>query len=266
MKKKPLFKMRDVHFEYRPGRPVFSGLSLEIMPGESICILGANGAGKSTLLKILAGLLFPSSGYFEAFGRELTERLMEDDRFAQQYHRRVGFIFQNADAQLLTTRVWDEIAFGPLQLGLHPREVETRIEDVMRMLEISELKDRSPYHLSQGEKKRVAVASVLVMTPQVLLLDEPTSGLDPKSQRWLVEILTELKQNHRTIVISTHDLNLAHLLADRVLLISEDHRLVYDGPSQPVLADTRLLASVNLIDEHLHSHDHEQHVHVYVHR
>ncbi|HHV77916.1 MAG TPA: ABC transporter ATP-binding protein [Syntrophothermus lipocalidus] len=265
MDKKPLFKLREVSFGYRQGEPVFSNLSLEIMPGESVCILGANGAGKSTLLKMLAGLVFPFAGGLEAFEEQLTEKRMENDRFAQEYHRRVGFVFQNPDAQLFTTRVWDEIAFGPLQLGLSPEEITTRVEDVIKMLSISNLKDRSPYHLSQGEKKKVAIASVLVMNPQVLILDEPTTGLDPKTQRWLVELLLELNQNGRTIITSTHDLNLVHLLADRVLLLSEDHRLVYDGPSQKVLANRRLLASVNLIDEYSHTHDQGQHTHLYVH-
>lgn len=111
----------------------------------------------------------------------------------------------------------------------------------------------------------MAIASVLVMNPQVLILDEPTTGLDPKTQRWLVELILELNHNGRTIITSTHDLNLVHLLADRVLLLSEDHRLVYDGPSQKVLANRRLLASVNLIDEYSHTHDQGQHTHLYVH-
>lgn len=261
----PVFALEGMAFSYGGSQRLFSNLSLEIFPGESVCLLGANGSGKSTLLKIFCALAFPTQGKFRAFGQEICENVMENNTFAQKYHRRVGFIFQNSDAQLFNTRVWDEIAFGPSQLGLSKTEVDRRVEDVMRMLQIQTLADWSPYRLSGGEKKKVAVASALVLNPEVLILDEPTNGLDPKTQRWLVDILMELNGRGRTLIISTHNLELAHAISQRALVLSEDHHLVYDGPTPPALESRELLMSVNLIDEYCHVHGEKEHRHRYFH-
>lgn len=260
-----VFALDRISFSYGGIENLFHELSLEILAGDSVCLLGANGSGKSTLLKIFCGLAYPAAGHFRAFGQEITEDLMEDNRFAQKYHRRVGFIFQNSDAQLFNTRVWDEIAFGPLQLGLSQVQVKDRVEDVLTMLNIQSLAERSPYRLSGGEKKKVAVASALILNPEVLILDEPTNGLDPKTQRWLIELLVELHKRGRTIITSTHNLDLAHAISERALVLSEDHRLVYDGPSHQALEDKKLLMSVNLIDEYCHVHGEEEHKHRYIH-
>jgi len=190
---------------------------------------------------------------------------MEDDQFARNYHRRVGFIFQNSDVQLFTTRVWDEIAYGPLQMGLSLEEVRQRVEDVLVMLNIENLQERSPHRLSGGEKKKVAVASVLALNPEVLILDEPSSGLDPKTERWLVELLLELNRKGRTIIVSTHNLELAHAISNRALVLEESHKLVCDGPTQDVLENRELLISVNLIDEYCHVHGDSEHKHHYTH-
>lgn len=261
----PVFAMHNVAFYYGADYPVFSNLNLSIHPGNSICILGANGSGKSTLLKMLCALVFPAAGRFEAFGQEINEVRMDNERFAQEYHRRVGFIFQNSDAQLFTTRVWDEIAFGPLQLGMSNQEAAQRVNDLIEMLHIEHLRERSPYRLSGGEKKKVAVASVLALNPEVLILDEPTSGLDPKTQRWLVELLAKLGDMGRTIIASTHNLALAHAISTRALVLSEQHELVYDGPTRDALENRELLMAVNLIDEYCHIHDEGEHIHHYTH-
>lgn len=262
---KTLFHLQGVGFTYNRGIEVFRNLNLKIDKGESVCLLGANGSGKSTLLKILCGLVFPDEGRFEAFGQEINEEVMENDRIAQAFHRRVGFIFQNSDAQLFTTRVWDEIAFGPMQLALGKDEVKQRVDDVIQMLKLEELKERSPYLLSGGEKKKVAVASVLVLNPEVLILDEPTNGLDPRTQRWLIDLLLELNRRGCTIITSTHNLELAHALSQRALVLSEQHQMVFDGLTSEVLANRNLLQQVNLIDEYCHVHGEGQHVHRYVH-
>lgn len=259
------FALDSITFNYGGTEHLFNNLSLEITAGDSVCLLGANGSGKSTLLKIFCGLAYPSTGHFYAFGQEITEDLLEDNRFAQSYHRRVGFIFQNSDAQLFNTRVWDEIAYGPLQLGLSKSEVKARVEDVMEMLNIQNLAERSPYRLSGGEKKKVAVASALILNPEVFILDEPTNGLDPKTQRWLIELLLELNKQGRTIITSTHNLDLAHAISRRALVLSEDHQLVYNGPSHEALENKQLLMSVNLIDEYCHVHGEEEHKHRYIH-
>lgn len=262
---KPVFELNRVSFGYQTGEPLFRDLSLKVRRGEKVALLGANGSGKSTLLKILCGLLFVKSGEFKAFGQSITEGVLENDEQAKAYHRRVGFVFQNPEVQLFTTRVWDEIAFGPLQLGLGMREVETRVNDVLQMLGIDHLQDRSPYRLSGGEKKRVAVASVLALNPEVLILDEPASGLDPKTQRWLVGLLQELGCRGRTILLASHNLDLVHAIADRVLILSEDHELVYDGPTAEALENRELLMAVNLVDEFYHSHGEGIHSHRYTH-
>jgi cobalt/nickel transport system ATP-binding protein len=256
----------NITFSYGAGtKNLFEHLSLEIAAGESVCLLGANGSGKSTLLKIFCGLVFPIAGNYRAFGQKITEELLEENHFAQKFHRRIGFIFQNSDAQLFTSQVWDEIAFGPLQMGLSKAEVKNRVDDVLAMLNIQNLAERSPYRLSGGEKKKVAVASTLVLNPEVLILDEPTNGLDPKTQRWLVDLLLELNKHGRTIITSTHNLDLAHAISRRALVLSEEHRLVYDGPCHQAVENNQLLMEVNLIDEYCHMHGESQHNHLYKH-
>ncbi len=260
-----LFSFDQISFGYIPSQPVFSQLSLEIYRGEKVALLGANGSGKSTLLKIMSGLIFPQHGVFKAYGQEINEQRMEDDAFSRQYHRRVGYIFQNSEVQLFTTRVWDEVAYGPLQMGFSPTEIKQRVEDVLEMLQIRSLSDRSPHRLSGGEKKKVAIASVLVLNPEVLILDEPTSGLDPKTERWLVELLLELNLKGRTIIVSTHNLELAHVLTTRSLVLAESYELVGDGLTEDIMDDHELLTAVNLIDEYSHIHGNMEHIHRYTH-
>jgi cobalt/nickel transport system ATP-binding protein len=262
---KALFSLDKVSFGYTSGLAIFSDISLDIQAGEKVCLLGANGSGKSTLLKIICALVFPNQGCFTAFGQTITEQSMEDDGIAREYHRRVGFIFQNSDVQLFTTRVWDEIAYGPLQMGLTSGQVRQRVEDVLTMLNMQNLSERSPHRLSGGEKKKVAVAAVLALNPEVLILDEPTSGLDPKTERWLTDLLLELHRQGRTIIVSTHNLELAHVLSDRCLVLSEAHELVGDAPTHDILENRELLMAVNLIDEYCHVHGEKEHVHRYTH-
>src|SRR5262249_19838062 len=154
-------------------------------------VLGANGSGKSTMLRLLDGLYFADSGNVLAFGEKLTEERFADEEFAFNFRRRVAFVFQNPDVQLFNPTVFDEIAFAPLQLRWDKQQIPTRVNEMLELMEIAHLKDRSPHRLSGGEKKRVALASVLVLEPEVLLLDEPTSALDPKSQSQVIDFLTE---------------------------------------------------------------------------
>lgn len=263
--KSMVFDLEQIGFSYQPGHNVLEEVTFSVEAGESIAVLGANGAGKSTLLRMLCGLIFPTSGQLRAFGEMITEEFLEQPAVAMRYHQRVGFIFQNSDAQLFTNRVWDEIAFGPLQLGMPETEVTKRVNDILRLLAIEHLQDRSPFRLSGGEKRKVAIAAVLILNPEVLILDEPSAGLDPKTQRWLTQLLSELHRRGRTIVLSTHNLELAHTLTQRAVVLSEQHRLVFDGSTRQVLADRGLLARVNLIDEYHHEHDNHSHIHLYTH-
>jgi cobalt/nickel transport system ATP-binding protein len=238
---------RDLRYSYLDRFPALSGVSLDVIRGEKLALLGANGCGKSTLLKILDGLVFADSGTVHAFGERLTEDNLEDEQFNRGFRSRVGFVFQNSDSQVFSPTVREEIAFGCLQLGLARDRALGRIEDVLAMLGIADLADRAPFQLSGGEKKRVAIASVLVMNPEVLLFDEPTAALDPRTQHWLVELIGELNAAGKTIVLATHDLDLLDTLADRCLVFTEDHRIGRIGTPAEVLGDRQLLLDVNLV-------------------
>lgn len=244
-----IFRLEHAGYSYSQGEPALSDVSLSVGNGERVCILGANGCGKSTLLKIFAGLLFPQTGSFAAFGEPLSRSRCEDDSFAGEYHRKVGFIFQSPDVQLFCSTVRDEIAFGLLQQDLPDSEVQSRTADVMRMLGIESLAEKTPFRLSGGEKKKVAIAAVLAMNPGVLILDEPTNGLDPRTQSWLVRLLDALHAAGKTIVCSTHDLSLVTRISDRAILFSEEHTVAADLPTSELVRNVPLLKSVNLIDD-----------------
>ncbi len=263
----PVFELKNVNYLYLNKIPALDDINLSIEQGEQVAILGANGSGKSTLLKLLDGLIFPSSGVIKAFGKILTENILDGEGgdFPQLFRKKVGLIFQNSEAQLFCPTVLDEIKFGPLQLDIPKEDINQRAIDVMKMLNIEALKDRAPYTLSGGEKKKVAIASVLSINPDVLLLDEPTNGLDPRTQRWLVELLLELRKAGKTIIIATHDLGTVEEVSERAVVFSEDHRIVANGKTQAILNDTNLLMQVNLIHEHHHRHEEIVHKHRHAH-
>jgi cobalt/nickel transport system ATP-binding protein len=241
---------RGLSYSYLDRYPALRGVSLTVRRGERVALLGANGCGKSTLLKILDGLLFPDSGSFTAFGQPVTEDALEDEQMSRAFRERVGFVFQNSDAQVFSPTVREEIAFGPLQLGLSRAETTTRVNDMAAMLGITELLDRAPFQLSGGQKKKVAIASVLVMNPEVLLFDEPTAALDPRTQHWLIHLMEQLGAAGKTIVHATHDLGALLNIADRALVFAEDHRIIADSSPAEILSDRALLLDVNLIHPH----------------
>jgi len=247
----PIFDVAGVHFSYEGGVPALTDVWLQVQPGECLAVLGANGSGKSTLLKLLDGLYFPTAGTVRAFGRELSERAFRDEAFNLAFRRRVGLVFQDPDVQLFLPSVLDEVAFAPLQLGLSAEEVEGRVQGALEALRIEGLRDRAPHRLSGGEKKRVALASVLSLQPEVWLLDEPTSGLDPRSQGWLVEFIQEQHRQGKTMVIATHDISIVQTIATRVCVFCEAHRIVAEGTPARVLRDHALLHDCNL--SHTHS-------------
>jgi len=192
-----------------------SFFSAEIRKGETAVIMGPNGCGKSTLLKIMNGLIFPEQGEYLFGGTRIDRRSMADTAFARAFHQKLGYLFQNVDSQLFHNNVEDEIAFGPLQMGLDESEAAKRTDDMIRMLDIEKLRRRAPYHLSTGEKKKVALASILAVNPEVIVLDEPISGLDMISQIWITDFLKQMKKAGRTIVIATHNEQFAEELEDR---------------------------------------------------
>ncbi len=261
---KNVFEVKTVSYRYQDAAGL-DGVSFVVAAGEKVALLGANGAGKSTILKILDGLIFPDKGTVVAFGENLTEPALNDEGFATAFRRRVGFVFQNSDAQLFSPSVWEEIAFGPLHLGLDPAQIRSRVEDTMHILGITHLKERPPYHLSGGEKKKVALASVLAINPAVLLLDEPSAGLDPKTEEFLIRLIGDLSRAGKTVITATQDLGIVPQIASRAIVLGEDHRLSGEGAAVDVLADEELLREANLVHHHAHAHNGTEHFHPHSH-
>jgi len=237
----------DVSYAYADRFCALDQVSVDVVAGQRLALLGANGCGKTTLLKVLAGLVFPASGTLTAFGQPLTEQALEDAGLSAAFRARVGFCFQNPDVQVFSPTVRDEVAFGPLQLGLTAEETATRTTDVLRLLGIEDLVDRTPFELSGGQKKKVAIASVLVMNPQVLLFDEPGASLDPRSRAWLDDLLATLSASGTAVVAATHDLDRLDQVVDRVVVLGEDHRILADTTPDEALADRDLLLAANLV-------------------
>jgi cobalt/nickel transport system ATP-binding protein len=265
-KKDLVLNVQDVSFSYEGKQPALSNINFKIYSGERIAILGSNGSGKSTLLKLLDGLYFPNSGIVEAFGQPLTEIAFQDDQFNFAFRRRVGLVFQDTDVQLFCPSVWDEVAFAPLQLEMSREEVETRVAAAIAALRIEKLRDRAPHRLSGGEKRRVALASVLSLGPDVWLLDEPTTGLDPRSQSWLVDFIIEQGQNGKCVITATHDLTIVDAIADRVFVFNENHQMVAEGTPAQILSNDALLIECNLMHQHRHLHSSAgEHSHPHLH-
>lgn len=259
-----VFRLDGVSFSYPGSGTCLEDVSFEVARGERVALLGANGSGKSTVLRLMDGLYFAQVGKLVALGEILSPAVVERPPFGPRFRKEVGFLFQDSDAQLFSPSVEEEVAFGPLQMGWAREEILRRVGDALQILGIEALRTRPPQNLSAGEKKKVALASLLALSPSVLLLDEPTAGLDPRSQGALLELLEELHASGFTTVAATHDLELVPHLADRAVVMGEDHRVAADGPVREILEDTDLLVRVNLI--HAHRHRHGALVHSHPHR
>ncbi|MGL4760458.1 MAG: energy-coupling factor ABC transporter ATP-binding protein [Sarcina sp.] len=241
-----MIKLEDVYFAYKDA-VVLREINLEIKAGEAIALIGPNGSGKSTFLKLINGLVHQGKGKYIFDGDEVTEKKLENSTYSKKFHQKVGFIFQNSDAQLFNSTVYEEIAFGPRQMGLSEEEVERRVADCLSLLGIEKLKDRQPYNLSGGEKKKVAMASVLSLNPDILVLDEPMNEIDPKGKRFLREFLIKLRDSGKTLICSTHEFGYIEGIFNRVLVFSEDHEIVRDGDYNEVLADKDFLIECNIL-------------------
>jgi cobalt/nickel transport system ATP-binding protein len=217
-----LIELKNISFAYSEEEPyVLQGLSLQIEQGTCLVVKGDNGSGKSTLFRILNGLSFPSEGEYIFDGTSITEKYLDKNANAKIFHKRIGYLFQNPDIMLFNGRTYDEVAFGPRQMGLPDEEVDRRTRDCMELFSITQLADKAPYHLSGGQKKRVALASVMALNPDVLILDEPYAGLDRKNQAFLMDFLVEMKEHGKTLIIATHDEDLTESVADAVLDLNE---------------------------------------------
>ena len=199
------------------------------------------------MLKLICGLEPPLSGSYRFDGEILSQARLSDPRFAKAFHRRLGLLFQDSDAQLFCASVYDEIAFGPRQMGLDEIEVAGRVADFLSLFGIERYESRVPYHLSGGEKRKVALASVLALNPEVLCLDEPMNGLDPRTKRGLRDLVLSLNASGKTILCATHDFEYVEGLFRRAVVLSREGRVARDGPYDEVLADRAFLASMNIV-------------------
>lgn len=240
-----MIEITNLSFSYR-NRIALRDISISIKKGDSVAIIGPNGSGKSTFLKLINGLIFSDSGSYVFEDKEITEKTMEDSKFSKLFHKKIGFVFQNSDAQLFCSTVYDEIAFGPRQMGISEKEVQVRVRDCLNLLHIENLADIAPYNLSGGEKKRVAIASVLALNPDILVLDEPTNNLDPKTKNFLKEFLIKLNSYGKTIICVTHDFEYVNGVFKKAIVFSEDHSIIRQGDYLEIINDEQFLKLHNI--------------------
>lgn len=240
-----MIQLKSIDFSYN-GNNALKDITLTLERGEAVALIGPNGSGKSTFLKLINGLVFPQGGSYSFQGQEIKEKKLQDNKYSKLFHKKVGFVFQNSEAQLFCSTVYDEVAFGPRQMGLSGEETDSRVADCLKLLDIEELVDRAPYNLSGGEKKRVAIASVLSLNPEVLVLDEPMNGLDPKTKRFLRELLIKLNSAGKTIICSTHDFEYVEGVFKRALVFSKDHKIIRDDEYESVISDIEFLEHENI--------------------
>lgn len=260
----PAFDLENVTFAY-DRQIALNDITLQIGAGEQVALLGANGSGKSTLLRVLGALAFPASGRFRFFGQDITEDYLRLDEPFFQFRRRVGIVFQNPDVQLFNASVFDEVAFGPLHLRWPKEQVRDKVEQTLVSFGIADLRHRAPHRLSGGEKKRVAIASVMVTDPDVFLLDEPTAALDPASHESILDLLASWRGTGRTVITATHELDTVERLAHRCCVLCNG-RLTAMGDSLDILHDTALLQRAGLVRVHSHVHaspDVQPHPHIH---
>ncbi len=277
----------NVYFAYPDGREVLKGISCGIAHGERVALVGPNGAGKSTFMSHLNGVLMPSQGRVIIDGIEITKDNLT------QVRRKVGIVFQDPDDQLFCPTVFDDVAFGPLNLGLSKDEIHLRVKDALEMVGLLGFEGRSSFHLSFGERKRLALATVLSYQPEILVFDEPSTNMDPLSRRRMIEWL---KSSDKTIILCTHDLDIALEVCYRCIVLT-DGQIVADGPASDILYDRKLLEAnrlelplalqthellhgmlnianmdeehrviiQNFLHAHLHIHGPDQHQHAHLH-
>ena len=231
-----LVEFKNVFFRYPDGTEALKGINFRITHGESVGVVGANGAGKSTLLQHMNGYLMPTSGTVIIGDLPLTRKTRQEIR------RKVGIIFQNPDDQLFMPTVFDDVAFGPLNLGMDEESVRERVRKALSMVHSLDLRDKPPHHLSSGQKSAVAIASVMAMEPDILAMDEPAANLDPKSRRSLITLLKSFRHSK---IIASHDLDLILDVCQRCIVIG-DGAVVADGPSAEILTNRTLLEENNL--------------------
>lgn len=233
-----IIEVEDIHFTYRDGTEALRGLSLYVEKGERVALLGPNGAGKSTLLLHFNGINLPRKGRVTILDREINSKTEKWVR------SRVGLVFQDPDDQVFSSTVWEDVAFGPKNMGLGSDEIESRVRDALEAVGMTGHGGRAPYHLSYGQKKRVAIAGILAMLPEIIVLDEPMAFLDPKGKETLLDILNLMHEKGQTIIIATHDVDFAVEWADRVIIL-KDGKTLAQG-TRDLLRDSALVEEARL--------------------
>lgn len=238
-----VLETKNVSYWYPDGTLALEDVNFSAAQGKMVALLGPNGAGKSTLFLHFNGILRPSAGTVMVEETPLTY----DKKSIMKVRQKVGIVFQNPDDQLFAPTVEEDVAFGPLNVGLDQDEVERRVAESLERVGMAGFEKKPPHHLSGGQKKRVAIAGILAMSPEIMVLDEPTSGLDPKGASRILHLLHKLNQEGMTIVISTHDVDLVPLYASQVYIISEGH-IIKEGTPQDVFSDEETIRNANLRD------------------
>ena len=221
----PIINLSHISYNYEEVSAL-NDISLEIYAGELIFFTGPNGCGKSTLFKLLNGLIFPTKGEYYFDNKKIDKNTLQDNISAKSFHKRIGYIFQNPDVQLFNATVYDEIAFGPRQMNLNEEIIHQRVNELLIYLNIQHLQDRPPYHLSGGEQKKVALAAILALNPDVLMIDEPLNGLDNKARQWFKDFLIDFIKANKTILISTHEQELLSLPHSRIIKFNDEHTIL----------------------------------------
>lgn len=221
----PIINLSHISYNYEE-TSALNDISLKIYAGELIFFTGPNGCGKSTLFKLLNGLIFPTKGEYYFDNKKIDKNTLQDNIFTKNFHKRIGYILQNPDVQLFNATVYDEIAFGPRQMNLTEEIIHQRVNELLIYLNIQHLQDRPPYHLSGGEQKKVALAAILALNPDVLMIDEPLNGLDNKTRQWFKDFLIDFIKANKTILISTHEQELLSLPHSRIIKFNDKHTIL----------------------------------------
>ncbi|OOM76672.1 nickel import ATP-binding protein NikO [Clostridium puniceum] len=241
-----MINLKNISFTYK-NKLALDNVNVHINEGEGIAIIGPNGSGKSTFLKLLNGIIFPNQGKYTFNKIEINEKYLKDSKNLKLFHKKLGFVFQNSDTQLFCPTVFEEITFGLMQMELPIKEVNERVNDCLGLLNIEKLREEHPYNLSGGEKKRVAIASVLAMNPDIITLDEPMNGIDPKGKRFLRDLLTNLNKSGKTIICATHDFEYIEGIFNRAIVFSEEHKIIGDDTYENIIKDEEFLRQYNII-------------------
>ena len=233
--------IKNLSYTYPDGTHALKNVSMEILKGQKVAIMGPNGAGKSTLFSHFNGLTEPKSGYLEIDGKKMEY----DKKTLLEIRQKVGIVFQDPNDQLFAPTVKEDVAFGPMNLGLSYEEVEKRVDEALTLVGMEKFKDKTPHHLSGGQQKRVAIAGIIAMKPEIMILDEPTAGLDPQGVDKVLDILNNLNKEGMTIVISSHDIEMVNGFAEKIFVLNEGEILA-SGDKNEIFSNKELLKEAHL--------------------